>query len=284
MSITIEDTTIERADGSLHVLRCGPRDAPAIVLLHGWPQSARAWTGLMEAAGDDVQLIAPDLPGIGGSRVERPCSTTDDVADVVGDLVTALGLVQPAVVGHDVGGMVAYSCLRHVPGLRAVAILDTVVPGVAPWHEVLANPWLWHFAFHTIPGLPEELVSGREEAYFDYFYEAIAHHPERIGRESRRAHADAYRAPGALTAGFELYRSLWEDARANEADRSPVGTPVLYARGEHEGGDVADYAAGFREAGLTSVRTAVVPDAGHFTPEENPVGLWAVLRTGLPAT
>ncbi|WP_194785326.1 alpha/beta fold hydrolase [Actinomyces haliotis] len=283
MSITIEATAIELAAGSLHVLRSGPRDAPAIVLLHGWPQSARAWTGLMEAAGDDVQLIAPDLPGIGGSRVERPCATTGAVADVVGDLVTALGLEQPVVVGHDVGGMVAYSCLRHVPGLRAVAILGTVVPGVAPWHEVLANPWLWHFAFHTIPGLPEQLASGREEVYFDYFYEAIAHHPERIGRERRRAHADAYRAPGALTAGFDLYRALWDDARVNEEERSAVSTPVLYARGEHEGGSIGAYADGLREAGLTNVRTAVVPDSGHFTPEESPVGLWEVLRTGLPA-
>lgn len=283
MSITIEDAAVELSDGTLHVLRCGPRDAPGVVLLHGWPQSARAWTRLMEAAGEDVQLIAPDLPGIGGSRVERPCATTDALADVVGDLVAALGLEEPVLVGHDVGGMVAYSCLRRVPGLRAVAILDTVVPGVAPWDEVLTNPWLWHFAFHSIPGLPEQLVSGREESYFDYFYEAIAHHPERIDRESRRAHADAYRAPGALTAGFEFYRSLWEDARSNEADRSPVGTPVLYARGEHEGGDLADYAHGLREAGLTKVRTAVVPGSGHFTPEENPVGLWEVLRTVLPA-
>jgi hypothetical protein len=37
---------------------------------------------------------------------------------------------------------------------------------------VLANPYIWHFAFHAIPGLPERLVQGNQRAYFDYFFDA----------------------------------------------------------------------------------------------------------------
>ena len=40
--------------------------------------------------------------------------------------------------------------------------MNTVVPGLGPWEDLLANPRVWHFALHQIPGLPETLVSGRE--------------------------------------------------------------------------------------------------------------------------
>lgn len=52
---------------------------------------------------------------------------------------------------------------------RAV-IMDTVVPGVAPWDQVLANPYVWHFGLHSIPALPELLVQGKQRQYFDYFW------------------------------------------------------------------------------------------------------------------
>lgn len=52
--------------------------------------------------------------------------------------------------------------------------MNTVIPGVAPWSRLVAEPRIWHFAFHSIPQLPELLVSGRERAYFDYFYDLLA--------------------------------------------------------------------------------------------------------------
>ncbi|WP_203836258.1 hypothetical protein, partial [Winogradskya humida] len=58
-----------------------------------------------------------------------------------------------------------------------------------------------------------------------------------------------------------------------------VETSLLYVRGEKEGGDLDRYLAGFRAAGLADVRGVRIPRAGHFTLEEEPSEVWAVLSS-----
>ena len=64
-------------------------------------------------------------------------------------------------VGHDIGGMVVYAYLRAYQDLARAVIMDVPVPGVAPWEEFVREPYLWHFALHSIADLPERLVQGR---------------------------------------------------------------------------------------------------------------------------
>jgi pimeloyl-ACP methyl ester carboxylesterase len=87
----------------------------------------------------------------------------------VNALIETLGLRDTTIVGHDIGGMVAYACLRAYPDLARVAILDVPIPGVDPWDEFVRSPFLWHFALHAVPGLSERLVGDRIAEYFDYF-------------------------------------------------------------------------------------------------------------------
>jgi pimeloyl-ACP methyl ester carboxylesterase len=88
-------------------------------------------------------------------------------------------------VGQDVGGMVTYSYLQQLPDFKQAVIMDVVIPGVDPWEQVLRNPYLWHFAFHSIPKLPERLVQRRQGEYFDYFYGAISADPTKTTAEAR---------------------------------------------------------------------------------------------------
>ncbi len=251
------------------------------MFLHGWPQDATSWDAVLElAAVDGYAAYAPDLPGIGGSTIDRPTGDKHQLARMIHDLLDALGLSEVTLVGHDVGGMIAFSALRALPDLRAGVILDTVIPGVAPWDGVIRNPWLWHFAFHTIPELPERLVSAAPDAYFDYFFDTISAHSEAIGTSARARYAAAYADPAALHQGFEFYRALWGDAEQNRS-AAPVSVPVLYLRGAEEGGDLSAYADGLREVGVRDVATSSVPDAGHFTPEENPEGTWQAINAFL---
>ena len=133
--------------------------------------------------------------------------------------------------------MVTYAYLRTFPDLRRSVIMDVVIPGISPWEQVLANPYLWHFAFHSIPKLPETLVQGHQGQYFAYFYDAISADPSKITTEARAVYAQAYATDNALTAGFNWYRTFTHDATAqNEADnKAPTETRVLYLRGEHRG-------------------------------------------------
>ncbi len=273
--------------GALAGLESGDPEAsgPTVVLLHGWPESSAAWRPLMTAAGAR-HLVAFDLPGIGGSVDVRTDGSTTAVAALLDEALASLGLDGVVLVGHDFGGMTAWAMLRaHPSRIGAVVIADTVVPGVEPWTAVHANPWVWHFRFHAIPNLPETLVAGRERAYFDFFFDVLGG-ATRVPDSAREAAVDAYRDPRALAAGFDWYRGLdsaaaWEHGCAGDA----VDVPLTYIRGEHEGGEMGAYLAGFRAAGVRSVESVLITGCGHFTLDEAPEALWeSIAAIEAPAT
>jgi pimeloyl-ACP methyl ester carboxylesterase len=114
----------------------------------------------MGAAGDTARVLAIDLPGIGESAGAVDRGSKRLIARAVHELVRTLGLTDFTLVGHDAGGMVAYSYLRQYSDVGRVVIMNTVIPGVDPWSEVLRNPYIWHFGLHAVPDLPEILVRG----------------------------------------------------------------------------------------------------------------------------
>jgi pimeloyl-ACP methyl ester carboxylesterase len=271
--------TVTTAHGPIGVVESGDRAGRDVVFVHGWPETSRAWADVMTAAGDRAHLVALDLPGVGTSRGAGSDGTTTDLATAIHEVVTALGLDDPVVVGHDLGGMAAYTYLRTFAP-SAAAVLDVVVPGVEPWTAVHANPFIWHFRLHAIPSLPETLVTGRERAYFDWFFDTLSPDPATVTDDARAIYADAYATPAALRAGFDWYRAFDRDAEANAelADRA-CATTLLYLRGEHERGDITAYVDGFHEAGVADVRSATIPGAGHFAPEDAPEAVWERLAT-----
>jgi pimeloyl-ACP methyl ester carboxylesterase len=263
---------------TLHTVTAGdPAQESSILFLHGWPQDWSAMGGLMQRAQGSYRVAAIDLPGVGRSTTALSSGAKSALAPYVLAAVDALGLRNPVVVGHDVGGMIAYACLRARPrAFRAAVIVSVVIPGLEPWDQVLRNPHLWHFAFHEVPDLPELLVQGKERDYFAFFYDTISAHPERIQPAARERYAAAYASRSALKSGFGWYRGLAQDARDNSAAaaKEPVEIPVLYLRGAKDSGYISRYAAGLRDAGVRNVQAQLVPDSGHFAPEEQPDSLW----------
>jgi pimeloyl-ACP methyl ester carboxylesterase len=231
----------------------------------------------MELAADGVRAVAVDLPGIGGSAGEYTDGSKTALADVVHSLIHALELEEVTLVGHDVGGMIAYAYARAFDDLARVVIMDVVMPGLDRWDEVLHNPYIWHFAFHSIPELPERLVTGRQADYFDYFFATIAADPSKITSEARSAYVEAYSTRTALTAGFNWYRTFSQDAEANRRSTGVLSTPLLYLRGEFEGGDIDGYVAGLQAMGVADVEKQILPGAGHFAPEEAPEATWRLI-------
>jgi pimeloyl-ACP methyl ester carboxylesterase len=259
-------------------LRSVAGDGPPVLIVHGWPESSVAWVPILErAAASGRSVHAVDLPGVGGSERGELGAGKRELASVLGELAEVMGWERPRLVGHDVGGMIAYAALRAAPVFEKVAICNTVVPGVAPWDLVYGNPRVFHFHFHAVPGLPEALVEGRERLYFDWFLDLLSDDPRRIGPDYRDAFAQAYSTTVALKTGFDWYRALPQDAEDNRADTSTVDTPVLYLRGDADPVDTDAYLAGFRAAGLTSMDLAVIPHSGHSASLESPDALWDTL-------
>lgn len=263
---------VETEGVSIHVVEGGVKGAPAIFFLHGWPENWSEFEPVMVRLGESAHVIAIDLPGIGESKTPPQANDKRSLAKHVKAVIDALGIKDVTLVGQDVGGMIVYAFLHSYPhALRKAIIMDVVAPGVAPWDEVIRNPHIWHFAFHSIPDLPETLIHGKEAAYFAFFYDVLAAKPGSISEAQRATYVEAYRTLSALHTGFEWYRAFPQDAEDNIAVKGePVATPVLYVRGDHESGKIEEYLRGFRENGLANVSGHIIEECGHFSIDEQP--------------
>lgn len=276
----IRHESVTVGDADIHVAETGPAEAPAVLFLHGWPESWRTWQDLMALAGRDHRAVAIDLPGIGDSTRGTSDGTKLAIARVVHALAGTLGLRDLTLVGHDIGGMVAYAYLREFTDLPRAVIMDVPVPGVDPWDEFVREPFLWHFALHAVPDLPELLTTGRHEAYFGYFFDLLSAHPGVPSAASRAGQATAYAKPDAMSAGFGWYRAFAADMERNQrAGRGPAAaTPLLVLRGGRErGGGIGRYAEGFRRSGVTHVESLAIDGTGHFPQEEATETTWSAI-------
>ena len=265
----------------LHYVTAGSGEP--VVLLHGWPQTWYEWRHVIPALAAKYRVIAPDLRGLGDSS--RPLAGYDKrtVANDVWRLLSErLGIAKFLLVGHDWGGPTAFALASmHPAAVRRLAIIDVVIPGDGG--DFSEGGRRWHHQFHMTPDLPEALVAGRERIYLDWFYKTFAYRPDAITAADLDEFARTYSQPGALRAGFAYYRAIGEDAKANAAllatgFRLPmpvlaIGGAVSYPHGRGRGDSVE---ASMRRV-ATDVRGVVVPEAGHFVPEEQPEGVARLL-------
>lgn len=188
-------------------------------------------------------------------------------------LIGDLGLGPAHVVGHDVGGWVAYALARRFPAsVRTVMILETPVPGIEPWLDLNVDVPLWHGAFHMVPGLPEALVTGRQAVYFRYFFDVGTSDNRVISDADLKHYADAYGDPGRLRSAFEIYRAVPANMAYNAGQTGPVGIPLLRAGGEHVSGPVLPALAGNLRAnyGWSDIDVRIVVGGRHYLAEERP--------------
>jgi pimeloyl-ACP methyl ester carboxylesterase len=274
VSPPVEHHYAELGEAMLHYVTAG--QGPPVVLLHGWPQTWWEWPHTMAALAPHYTVIAPDLRGLGDSS--RPLGGYDKrtVAGDVWRLVSqTLGHQRFRLVGHDWGGPTAFALAAdHPDAVQQLAIVDVVIPGCGG--DFSQGGRRWHHQFHITPDLPEALVQGRERLYLRWFYQTFAYFPGAIGEADLDEYVRTYSQPGAMRAGFAYYRAIAEDAKANAAQlatgfRLPM--PVLAVGGAnsypHARGRGREVEESLRRV-ARDVTGAVIPDCGHFVPEEQP--------------
>jgi pimeloyl-ACP methyl ester carboxylesterase len=254
---------------TLHYVRRGT--GPAVILLHGFPEDWYAYHKVMPSLGRKFTVVAVDLPGIGGSTGKPGGYSATDMADDVHQLQEQLHLDHAFLVGHDVGGMVAYAFVRrHPEALRGAMLLDAPLPGLAPWKEFTTKPFVWHIHFQEVPGLPEELVAGRQAAYFRYFLD-----PEHFSDTDVARYAESYAATEQLHAAFEMYRAFPTNAEFNAAQRGRINLPLALVAGSESpvAKTVPALAQALRDHGLTNVSTSIIQGSSHYIADEQPDAL-----------
>lgn len=154
------------------------------------------------------------------------------VARSIHSLIQQLKVRREAVVGHDIGLIVAYSyAAQFRSDVTSLALMDGPIPGVGPWQKVLLFPGTWHF--HFFGTYAEQLTAGRERVYLDWLWDRFAFHPERIGNSERAAIAASYAQPGTMRVGFTYFKDFDADASDDATfARAPPRMPVLAMGGE----------------------------------------------------
>lgn len=251
---------------ALHYVRGGT--GPALLLLHGFPEDWSAYSKVMPHLAGKFTVVAIDLPGIGGSTAKPGGYSAADMAADVRQLQERLHLQHAYLVGHDVGAMVAYAFVRRYPlALRGAMILDAPLPGLAPWKQFIAQPFVWHIHFQQVPDLPEELVTGRQTAYLRYFLDPAHFSDAAVARYSR-----SYATPEQLHAAFEIYRAFPADAKFNASQRGRIDVPLVLIAGSESpvAKDLPVIARALRAHGCTNVQLGVVQGSSHFIADEQP--------------
>ena len=104
----------------------GAKDAPTILLLHGFPTSSQMFRNLIPALTDRFHLVAPDYPGFGNSsmpRVDEFDYTFDRLTDVIEDFTAALGLTRYSLYVMDYGAPVGFRlAVRHPERVQALIV------------------------------------------------------------------------------------------------------------------------------------------------------------------
>ena len=263
----------------LHFVTAGHGDP--VVLVHGWPSTWYEWRRVMPLLATQHRLIVPDLRGLGDSARPQTGYDKKTIADDLWQLLAGtLGLSNWHLVGHDWGGPVAFAlAAAHEDAIRTLSIVDVTLPGIGP--HISQGGRRWHHAFHMTPDLPEALVQGRERAYLTWFYRAFSWRADAFDDADIDEYLRTYREPDALRAGFAFYRNIPQDTADNRAllaSGRRLQMPVLAVGGgrAEARGRGSEPEQSLREIAI-DVTGSVIPDCGHFVPEEAPAELAAHL-------
>lgn len=261
-------------DLRVHYRDQGPRDAPVVVLVHGFAASLHAWEPWV-ARLPDYRVVTLDLPGHGLTRAPDDFAPSTDRSVAVVDQVAArLGLPPFVLGGNSMGGGVAWNyALKHPDRLRGLVLVDAAgwpMPGErregSPLvFKLLANPVGRTMLRNVDPALMAE--KGLKQAYLD---ESLVT-PELVTRYVELARAPGHRA--ILTGG----RGGRAASTVTPDTFRAIKVPTLVMTGEQDSIIPAAHSRGLAGA-IPGAVLVTYPDGGHVPMEQLPDRSAADLR------
>jgi pimeloyl-ACP methyl ester carboxylesterase len=245
-------------------------DGPPVVLVHGTPSRSVLWRDVAPVLAEHFAVHVFDLLGFGQSeRHEHQEVSIRVQGEVLAELVAAWRLEAPALVGHDIGG----------PAVLRAHLLE----GVAASHIALIDanvlrPWI--ITANTV----------HLRAHPDAYRTMPTHIFREIAAAQLRTATFAPMSPAVFAAYFDQWegqegQELWirkvlsfdeQDTADFEPMLEQLQTPTRILWGAHDTWLSPDYGAAI-EARLPTADRIVIPDAGHFSPEDQPAAVAAAL-------
>lgn len=270
-----------------HVASSG--EGPLVLLLHGFPEFWWAWRHQLTAlAGAGYRAVAADLRGYGGSdKPPRGYDLITAAADAAG-LIRSLGEANAIVVGHDWGGLVAWSLASYFPkAVRRLAIVSTPHP-LQMRGGLLSSPFgggppfglrglgNGHPLAFQLPMFPERQLERDSSGLVTSLLDSWSA-PGWPDEETSSVYRRAMRIPSVAHCSLEYHRWFFRSTFRPDGYRyarymrsAATGAPVLHLHGSV---DPCVPARAVRGAGRyvdAPYRWKVLDGTGHFPHEERP--------------
>jgi len=265
-------TTLELGSrGVFHAIEIGPRDAPPLIWLHGFPDHPPTALPFLEHLTRKRRVIAPWLRGYSPSPLDGPFDLDTLAADVIA-LIDHVSPGQPVeLVGHDWGAAITYAVCASAAG-RVRRAVTLALPHPLTFLRTLQTAAQmrrsWYMALFQIPG-SERLVRVNSFAMIDHLWRTWS--PGFVLDDARRAALHACLAT-SLPAPLGYYRAMVRPlAKFRTRARglaAPLGVPVLQLHGAADGCIAPPTTEDARR--FTRRELEIVPDAGHFLHLEAP--------------
>jgi len=278
---------------TLDVAVAGDPANPAIILLHGFPESHRTWRHQIPELAKDHFVLAPDQRGF--ARSSKPADVSDYTPDkMVGDLIALadhFGIATFTLVGHDWGGAIAWmAALARPDRIARLIIVNAPHPFVfqrSLFDDLAQREASQYITAFRNPALERHIESIGLPAFFDGSF--LRHTDfEKVAGE-KAAYLDEWSQPGAMTAMLNWYRASRivvpgmdetpERPAFLSAPFPPVTQPTLVIWGMDDKALLPSQLDGLDA--LVPDLTLVKVAAGHFVPWEAPEAVTEAIRDWL---
>ena len=262
---------------------------PAVLLLHGYPETKAMWREVAESLAVDHTVVAADLRGYGDSAKPRGehYAKRDMARDQV-VLMRTLGFERFAVIGHDRGARVGHRmALDHTDAVTALAVLD-IVPTLHMFENVdraMATAYFHWFFLARADGMPEALITADRETWLRSRFTGRRHDGDRLP-DAYDEYLRCFDVDTVHASGADYRAAATVDLDHDRADRAvgrTIACPTLALWGAHSYvGRHFDVLAAWRPYAPAVTGRAI--DADHYLAEEAPDATSAALREFLGAT
>ena len=269
-----------------HIAEAG--DGPLVLLLHGFPQFWWTWRHQLESLpGAGFRAVAADLRGYGGSdKPPRGYDLVTAASDVAG-LVRALGEANAIVVGHDWGGLVAWTVGAYFPKVvRRLGVVSVAHPlrmRGAMFTEAVSRHRNGHMLAFQLPIMPErQLVRDNAELVGRMLTDWSA--PGWPDDRTAQVYRQAIQIPSVAHSALEYYRWFFRSTlrpdgmRYTHRMRVPIQAPTLQVHGALDTCVLPGVARGAGRHVEGPYRWRMIDGAGHFPHEEQASRFDAELR------
>ncbi|MFI7054277.1 alpha/beta fold hydrolase [Streptosporangium canum] len=247
-------STLSLGDGDIQVCQDGPRDAPALLLIHGSASSTRSWDALVPMLTGSHRVIRIDLPGHGRSAEPADRSyALPDQGRRVGEALDRLGVEHAMVVGHSSGGAVSTALAEERPDLvTALALINTGphMEAFIAQESAAIGPSQW-------PPTDEQIRQIASTGFSRAGYQI----PQELVDDLRGMSFHAF------AAAMQAVRDYLEQ-RALQDRLMDLGKPLLVIFGEDDRRWRSSSAADYRV--LPDVQVELMPGIGHSPILEDP--------------